>query len=275
MLLRMVYPQWPPPPPPGNAQERFQRKVCDGYAQWLVDVQGLSAATLCKNGDAARVFLQWLNENAAMGSLRRLSVKDIDAYLPGDFPICGEPREWVFVVASGAFFGIFTRQSESVATWLPRFQVLPCISLRTSLVHSPNRRSRQCLSARRDRSPAGLRDYAMLLMLATYGLRSGEVLRLRLEDIQWREERFRVRQSKTGVESFLPLMSPIGEALVAYLKEGRPQTEHREVFLRVRAPFGPLAGPASFATVIFRRLRESGIEVKGRMAPMRFGSHAR
>jgi len=124
-------------------------------------------------------------------------------------------------------------------------------------------------STRSDLSPTGLRDYAMLLMLATYGLRSGEVLRLKLEDIEWREERFRVRQSKTGVESFLPLMPAVGEALVNYLKDGRPQTERREVFLRVRAPFHPLAGSSSLATVIRSRLRECGIEVQGR-----HGAHA-
>jgi integrase len=124
-------------------------------------------------------------------------------------------------------------------------------------------------TTRRDRSASGLRDYAMLLMLATYGVRSGEVLRLRLEDIDWREERLRVRQSKTGIESFLPLMPPVGEAVLDYLKDARPQTDRREVFLRLRAPFGPLSNSGSLASVIFRRLKESGIEVNGR-----HGAHA-
>jgi site-specific recombinase XerD len=270
MLLRMIYPQWPPPTPPGNAQERLQRKVCDGYAQWLVDVQGLSAATLCKNGDAARVFLQWLNENAGMGSLRRLSVKDIDAYLAWRLPdlrratrvgVCSCLRSFLRYLHSAKRIDRDLAAAVSSPS-LYQFEDIPRAFTEPQI-------EAVLETARRDRSPAGLRDYAMLLMLATYGLRSGEVLRLRLEDIQWHEERFRVRQSKTGVESFLPLMSTIGEALVAYLKEGRPHTERREVFLRVRAPFGPLAGPASFATVIRRRLQESGIEVKGR-----HGAHA-
>jgi len=270
MLLRMINPQWPPPTPPGNAQERLQRKVCDGYAQWLIDVQGLSAATLCKNGDAARVFLQWLNEKAGMGSLRRLSVKDIDAYLAWRLPdlrratrvgVCSCLRSFLRYLHSAKRIDRDLAAAVSSPS-LYQFEDIPRAFTEPQI-------EAVLETARRDRSPAGLRDYAMLLMLATYGLRSGEVLRLRLEDIQWHEERFRVRQSKTGVESFLPLMSTIGEALVAYLKEGRPQTERREVFLRVRAPFGPLAGPASFATVIRRRLQESGIEVNGR-----HGAHA-
>ena len=124
-------------------------------------------------------------------------------------------------------------------------------------------------TTRRDRSASGLRDYAMLLMLATYGVRSGEVLRLRLEDIDWREERLRVRQSKTGIESFLPLTPPVGEVVLDYLKDARPQTDRREVFLRLRAPFGPLSNSGSLASVIYRRLQESGIEVNGR-----HGAHA-
>ena len=266
----MIDPQWPPPTPPGNAQERLQQKVCDGYAQWLVDVQGLSAATLCKNGDAARVFLQWLNENAGMRSLRRLSIKDIDAYLAWRLPdlrratrvgVCSCLRSFLRYLHSAKRINRDLAAAVSSPS-LYQFEDIPRAFTEPQI-------EAVLETARRDRSPAGIRDYAMLLMLATYGLRSGEVLRLRLEDIQWREERFRVRQSKTGVESFLPLMPAVGEALVNYLKDGRPQTERREVFLRVRAPFGPLAGPASFATVIRRRLQESGIEVEGR-----HGAHA-
>ena len=106
-------------------------------------------------------------------------------------------------------------------------------------------------------------------MLATYGLLSGEVLRLRLEDIQWHEERFRVRQSKTGVESFIPLMPAVGEALVENHQRGPAADRTPRSILGVRAPSAPPAGPASFATVIRRRLQESGIRSEGR-----HGAHA-
>ena len=109
----------------------------------------------------------------------------------------------------------------------------------------------------------------MLLMLATYGMRAGEVMRLRLEDIDWRAERIRVRQSKTRIESFLPLVAPVAEAVLNYLELGRPQTHHREVFLRARAPRGPLSTVSSLATIIRRRLQEAAIVVNGR-----HGSHA-
>jgi len=122
---------------------------------------------------------------------------------------------------------------------------------------------------RGDGSATGLRDYAMLLMLTTYGMRAGEVIRLRLEDIDWRQERIRVLQSKTHRESFLPLVGPVAEAILEYLRERPQTTEDREVFLRVRAPQGRLVTTSSLAAVIRQRLQEAGIVVSGR-----HGSHA-
>ena len=120
-----------------------------------------------------------------------------------------------------------------------------------------------------DRSPLGLRDHAILLLLATYGLRAGEVARLRLEDIDWRGERIRVRQSKTGAESHVPLVRPVGEALLKYLRKGRPATDAREVFICSRAPYSPFRRGSSLYAVVGRRLGQAGIEVQGR-----HGSHA-
>ena len=116
----------------------------------------------------------------------------------------------------------------------------------------------------------------MLLMLATYGLRSSEVLRLRLEDIQWREERFRVRQSKTGVESFLPLMPAVGEALVS-LSQRWPAPDGTSGSI----PEGPCSiRPACRARLICHRqsiavCRSPESRFKGGMALMRFGSRER
>jgi site-specific recombinase XerD len=78
-------------------------------------------------------------------------------------------------------------------------------------------------STRKDHSSLGLRDYAILQLLATYGLRSGEITRLTLNDIDWRADTLRVHHSKSGAHSLLPLMRPVGEALLSYLRHGRPQ----------------------------------------------------
>jgi integrase/recombinase XerD len=99
----------------------------------------------------------------------------------------------------------------------------------------------------------------------------GKIVRLRLEDINWRADTLHVWHSKTGVQSLLPLMEPVGEALLDYLRRGRPQTDRREVFIRTRAPYRPL--PRVYSGVR-RRLQASGVEPPGKCGPHIF-RHAR
>ena len=79
-------------------------------------------------------------------------------------------------------------------------------------------------AARCDRSPLGRRDYAIMMLLSTYGLRGGEITGLRLSDIDWRHERLRIRHAKTGAYSELPLLRGPADALLDYLKYARPAT---------------------------------------------------
>jgi integrase/recombinase XerD len=110
-----------------------------------------------------------------------------------------------------------------------------------------------------DRStPAGRRDHAMLL-LTVYGLRGMEVLSLRLDDIDWRNRKLCVRRRKAGNSTTYPLASSVDDAIVAYLRDGRPTSAHREVFLSLLPPFRPLATVDSLAKHIVRYLQRAGI----------------
>ena len=94
---------------------------------------------------------------------------------------------------------------------------------------------RQLLASIDRRTPAGCRDYAILLLLARLGLRSGEVASLELDNIDWNAGRLSAR-GKSGQRSELPLSAEVGEAIATYLRRGRPQSASRRVFLRVKAP---------------------------------------
>jgi integrase/recombinase XerD len=127
---------------------------------------------------------------------------------------------------------------------------------------------------RADLSPTGLRDYAILMLLATYGLRAAEIVRLRLEDIDWRRDVLQVRHSKTGTYSELPLLREPGEALLRYLEKARPPSAHREVFLRIQAPHRPFKDGSILNCVTSARLRAAGVIPQGRKGPHAF-RHAR
>jgi integrase/recombinase XerD len=90
----------------------------------------------------------------------------------------------------------------------------------------------------------GVRDYAMFFLIATYGLRACDILALTLDDMRWRQGEIRVAQRKTGYPLVLPLTDAAAEAVLHYLRDGRPQIPSRQLFLRVRAPMGPLKATA-------------------------------
>jgi site-specific recombinase XerD len=86
----------------------------------------------------------------------------------------------------------------------------------------------------------GIRDYAIFTLIATYGLRCSEVAALRLEHIKWRAQRICVPRPKLLAPLVLPLTFEAGDAIHQYLQHARPQLSSRALFLRVRAPSGPV-----------------------------------
>lgn len=110
------------------------------------------------------------------------------------------------------------------------------------------------------RSRVGKRDYAMLLVLVVDGLRAREVAALTLDDIDWHTAVLHVRARKAGHEATYPLAVEVGEGLLDYLQQGRPQSADRHLFLRTVAPQGAVTARivADRAT---RALRQAGIDV--------------
>ena len=90
-------------------------------------------------------------------------------------------------------------------------------------------------------TPGPVRDRAILLLLSVYGLRSGEVRHLRLNDIDWAGDRIRFLRSKTLRAAEAPLQPAVGEAIAAYVSRHRPQIRDRTLFLTLRAPYRKLS----------------------------------
>jgi site-specific recombinase XerD len=109
------------------------------------------------------------------------------------------------------------------------------------------------------RTAVGRRDYAILLLLARLGLRSGEVAFLDLDDIDWEAGSLSVH-GKGGRRTQLPLPADVGEAIVAYLRHGRPRSTSRRVFLRARAPIRGFLGPCAVGSIVQHALQRAGID---------------
>jgi integrase len=109
-------------------------------------------------------------------------------------------------------------------------------------------------------SPTGRRDYAVILLAARYGMRPSDIRQLRLDDIHWRENYIAFRQSKTGKNVILPLLAEVSEALIDYLRAGRPSTPVRNIFVRHEPPIEPYSPKACFYKVMRRALHRAGLD---------------
>lgn len=109
------------------------------------------------------------------------------------------------------------------------------------------------------KTKVGRRDYAMLMLLTAYGLRGAEAVRLRLNDIDWRNKTLHIRGRKSGNNTTYPLSAFVEDAAIDYLQNARPTSSHREVFLSVIAPYRPLLSGFALASHIGKYLRQVGI----------------
>jgi integrase/recombinase XerD len=112
-------------------------------------------------------------------------------------------------------------------------------------------------------STQGLRDYTVLLLAITYGLRRSEVAQLTLDDIDWRKRQIRIAQPKTRRTLWLPLTNEVEVALIRYLKRSRPRTLLRHLFLCQRPPARPISPYAAYH-ILGRASRTTGISLPTR-----------
>lgn len=119
---------------------------------------------------------------------------------------------------------------------------------------------RQLLTICTDDTATGKRNYAVLLLLSRLGLRAKEVARLQLDDLDWTNGSVLIRAGKTRAERTLPLPHDIGEALLAYLRQGRPTSSRRDIFLNHTAPYPPLRTASAITKIVKRLLAKAGIE---------------
>lgn len=112
-------------------------------------------------------------------------------------------------------------------------------------------------------SARGLRDHALLLMMSTYGLGAGEVIRLQLQDIDWSANTLKVVRPKTGVAYTLPLLPAVAKVLARYLRHGRPpQTPTRHLFVRMKMPFGALSGSSPVRYILNKHARVARLDAQ-------------
>jgi site-specific recombinase XerD len=230
------------------------------FGSYLREMRGLATLTVIGNQRRIRLFLKFLKFDARPSAIRELKLDQIEAFLRQSAKTNNRFSLQHIVASLRSFLrqqharGILReplhQRIDTPRTYrlerLPR--ALPWEKV-TALL-----RSIDCSA------PGGLRDFTLLYLAARYGLRSGELVRLTLDDIDWRAGTLKITQTKTKQALLLPLTDEAGDILVRYLKTGRPLSAHRQLFLRRRAPSGPLAATAVH-DILEHRIALSGLEL--------------
>ena len=239
----------------------FADRLAD-FAAYRREERGLSPATIRNQSWHVEKFCSWMGEQNRR--FDNVSLEDVDAFLAAHGKQ-GWGRVSVATSAS-ALRGFFQHAAvrgwcaASIATGIdgPRlfqYEGLP--------VGPPWADVQRLIASADGDSARDIRDRAILILLATYGFRSGEVAGLRLEDVSWEKEMVTIVRPKPRRTQQYPLVSEAGEAILRYLQQVRPRSARREIFLTLKAPFRQLS-PGALYHLVSTRLGALGIQVPRR-----------
>jgi integrase/recombinase XerD len=226
-------------PPAANPLSRSAELLAN-YKHFLEDVRGLSQSTVGGHLCTVSCFLEHLGYESSPWRLGEIKASDVEAFITH----LGKLHGRASLQHEAAHLRGFVRFGAASGTLPPGLEAhidTPRLYRLEQLPRALPWESVCALLASIDRStPMGMRDHAMLFLIATYGLRACDIRTLRLEDIRWRQGVIRVAQHKTGQPLVLPLTDAAGDVVAHYLRHARPQAPFRHLFLRVRAPIEPL-----------------------------------
>lgn len=241
-------------------------EIClKNYQQYLRKDRGLAKGTITNHLRPVRNFLSDKYGTGPIG-LSQLTSDDICGFVHRQRATLGTNSMRIVTSALRCFFR-YAHYRQLLKTDLAG--AVPVVANWT-MTHIPKAISQQqvnqLLTSIDCTTPVGRRDYAIVLLLARLGLRSCEVALLELDDLDWNTGAISVL-CKGNTRSVFPMGDEIGQAIAAYLKDGRQQCQSRRVFLRAFAPWGGFKHPGAVGSIVRRLLARTGIS-----APMT-GAH--
>jgi integrase/recombinase XerD len=232
--------------------------LSEEYAHHLREVRGFAASTVSHHRYTSRCFLNHVK--AKKISLRSIQPKDVETYIHQTGQRLSRASLQHDIAAVRGFLRFLALGGRAPVGLdcqidtprLYRLEQLPRALAWDTVT--------KLLRSIEKATPMGLRDYAMFLLIATYGLRASEVVALHLDDIRWRQGILQIQQRKTSSPLELPLTNEVLSALVKHLKRTPPPAPYRRVFLRMRAPLGILK-PTAVTEAFQALVRKSGLHI--------------
>lgn len=228
------------------------------YEVYLREARALATATIVNYVPFVRDFLQRRFGGGPI-KLSCLSANDVLRFVRHQAPRLHRKRAKLMTTALRSFLRYVRYCGEVEMDLAAAVPVVPNWSMTTIPRAIAPDQVRQLLASIDRRSGTGRRDYAIVLLLARLGLRSGEVASLTLDDVDWKAGQLTVH-GKSGRRNELPLPTEVGKAIAAYLKDGRPHSTSRFVFLRAKAPVRGFRGASGVGSIVRHSLQRSGLD---------------
>jgi len=235
-----------------------RQRVEEDFKRFLAVERGLSAATLA---NYVPFISQLLIERFGRGPIRltRLRASDIIGFVQRHAHDFCPRRTKLMLSALRSFLRHLQLRGDIEAELASCVPCVPRWSLTEVPKFLPPGAVEQVLKHCDRHSATGMRDYAILLLLARLGLRAGEVVSLTLDNIDWRAGQLTLH-CKGRRSAQVPLIAELGEALARYVRHGRPRCETRRVFIRGRAPRVGLANSSAICCIVERALVRAGVQ---------------
>jgi site-specific recombinase XerD len=228
------------------------------YAQYLCDARALARATIINYVSFIGGFL---TDRFGTGPVKLACLKagDIVRFVQQQAPHLHLKRAKLMTTALRSFLRYARYRGDVALDLAAAVPIVANWSMPSIPRAIPSNQVRQLLASIDRHSAIGRRDYAIVLLLARLGLRSGEVAFLELEDINWNAGQVSVR-GKRDQRTALPLPADVGAAVAAYLRDGRPRSTSRRVFLRSKGPIRGFLSSCGIGSIIRHALHRAGIQ---------------
>jgi integrase/recombinase XerD len=237
--------------------------VIHAFDLHMRDVRGLAPSTRLYRVRYVREFLQSVFGRGPL-RLDRLVVADPMGFITAYARRCSPATAQVAASALRSFLRFLQLQGLCEARLVAAIPSIPHWDL-AGIPRTLTEQQVKQLLASFDRATAtGRRDYAMALCMVDLGLRVSDVVRLRLQDIDWRQSTVTVSGVKPRRCNVLPLPQRIGKAIADYVRRGRPRSQHVEVFLGHRAPVGAATRETLVRGVMNRAYARCGLDPRCR-----------
>ncbi len=244
------------------------QSILEDYLQWMSDYRHIAEGTLKIRRHSITQFLEWLGSKATHKGISKITPEVIERFYLVYAKTVGSSVRQSMQTALRTFFRFCLQKGiiqHPLHNAVPTLRTYKLATVPRGLSNDQALKILDCVNRKTD---VGRRDYAILQLLYTYGVRGGQIRSLQFTDIQWTKKQILFKAAKRGKACLLPLTIDVGNSLLEYLQTSRPDYNYQEVFLTSKAPYHALNQSQVLSAMVRYYTIKAGIDIASK------GTHA-